>query len=126
MTTTYVQEGETLDWINDSGSAVASGDVVTIGSNGDALLGVAIFDIGIGETGAVSISGVHRLPKVDAAVIGFGEYVLWDSSATAFDDNQAVGAAGDVADGAFAVESKAATVGDTILVKLTGIPGVLS
>jgi len=125
MATNYLQEGRVVDWTN-GGSDVLSGAIVVIGSNGDAVLGVAIDDIAAGAVGAVGVEGVWDVAKADAAVIEAGEYVLWDASASNVDDNQAVGAAGDVADGAWAVESKGATTGATIAVKLTGQPGVLS
>ncbi|MGR9051378.1 MAG: capsid cement protein [Gammaproteobacteria bacterium] len=126
MANNYVTEGDVLNWTNNTGSAVASGAVVVVGSNGDAFIGIAQHDIGIGESGSVGIEGIWDVPKTDAAVIAAGEYVMWDASAGAFDDNQAVPAAGDVSDGAWAVESKDATVGATIRVKLTGKPGVLA
>ncbi len=125
MATNYVQTGCTIDLTN-GGGAVSAGDVVVIGSNGDAVLGVALVDIANGATGAVQVDGVFEVPKADAAVIAVGEFVLWDSSAGAVDDNAAVAAAGDVANAAWAIESKGATTGETIKVKLTGRPGTLS
>lgn len=125
MATNYVQEGRVVDWTN-GGAAVLSGVVVIVGSNGDAVIGIAMDDIAAGDVGPVGVEGVWEIPKADAAVIAAGEYVLWDASAGNLDDNAAVAAAGDVADGAWAVESKGATVGETIKVKLTGKPGVLS
>ena len=114
----------TLSWTN-GGGAVLSGAVVVIGANGDAVIGVALADIGAGETGPVQVEGVFSLPKVSAAVIAAGEFVLWDASNSAFDDNQAIAAAGDVADGAWAVAA-AGNGETTVLVKLTGMPGTLS
>ena len=125
MATNYVQQGDVITWTN-GGSAVVSGDVVVICSAGDAIMGVALVDIANGASGSVAIEGVYDVPKVDAAVIAAGEYVLWDSSAGGFDDNAATPAAGDVADGAVAIEGKGATTGENIKVKLTGVPGTLS
>lgn len=125
MATNYVQEGNTIDWTN-GGSAVSSGDVVVIGSNGDALVGIALVDIAGSATGSVAIEGVFEIAKVDAAVIAIGEDVLWDSSASAVDDNAAVAAAGDVAGALTALETKGATTGETIKCKLSGRPGTLS
>lgn len=125
MATNYVQDGSVIQWTN-GGSAVSSGDVVVIGSNGDAILGVALVDIANGETGSVQIEGVFDLPKVDAAVIAQGEYVIWDSSAGKFDDNAATPASGDVSDGAIAWEDLGATTSENIKVKLTGRPGTLA
>jgi len=124
--TTYVQDGETLDWINNTGGAVAAKDVVVIGTNGDAVIGIALVDMANGATGAVTVSGVHEVPKVDAAVIAVGEFVIWDSSAGKFDDNAATPASGDVSGGAWAIESKGATTDATIKVKLSGVPSLLT
>ena len=125
MATNYIQDGAVIDWTN-GGTAVSSGDVVAIGTNGDAILGVALVDIANGATGSVQIEGVFEVPKADAAVIAIGEFVIWDSSAGNFDDNAATPATGDVSDGAFAIESKGATTSETIKVKLTGRPGTLA
>lgn len=125
MTNNYIQPGSVIDWTND-GADVASGDPVIIGSNGDGVVAVAQVHIASGATGSVATRGVFELPKVDAAVIAAGEYVLFDSSVGAFDDNAATAASGDVADGAWAIESKGATTGAVIKLSLTGKPGVLS
>lgn len=124
MAKNYQQEGDIIPWTN-GGTAVASDDVVVIGSNGDALIGIALGDIANGETGSVGLCGVFTVPKVSAAVIAQGEYVIWDASAGAFDDNAAIAAAGDVSDGAIAFETAGAGV-TTIAVKLIGKPGVLA
>src|SRR5690348_6869515 len=88
---TFVQDGKTLEWTN-GGSAVASGDVVVMGQT----LGVAAVDIANGAAGSVAIVEVFTCPKVSGAVIAQGESLSWDVSATAFDDNQASPATGDV------------------------------
>lgn len=124
MAGNYLAEGCVIQWTN-AGTAVTSGDPVAIGSNGDAVIGVALVDIANGATGSVQIEGVFELPKVSAAVIAAGEYVIWDSSAGAFDDNAATPASGDVANGALAIEAAGNGV-LTVKVKLTGVPGTLS
>lgn len=126
MAKNYVQVGDVIDWTNGTGGAVASGDAVAIGSNGDAVIGIALGDIADTETGSVGIEGVYDVPKADAAVIAAGEFVVFDSSANNFDDNAATPASGDVSGGAFAIESKGATTSETIRVKLTGRPGTLA
>lgn len=105
MATNYLQAGDVIDYT--AGADISSGDVVAIGN----LIGVAITDIANGESGAVRVDGVFELPKVSAAVIGAGETVNWDASASAFDDNAATPAAGDLTGGCVAVE--AAGNGDT-------------
>lgn len=124
MAKNYVQEGDVIPYSN-AGAAIVSGAVVKIGANGDALLGIALTDIATNEIGSVALEGVFTVPKVSAAVITQGEYILWDASAAAFDDNLAVAAAGDVADAAIAFESAGNGV-TTIKAKLIGKPGVLS
>lgn len=125
MASNYIQEGNVIDWTN-GGTAVSSGDTVAIGSNGDAVLGIALVDIASGATGAVAVEGVFSVAKVDAAVIAAGEFVVWDSSAGEFDDNAATPASGDVSGGAMAIEGKGATTGETVKIKLTGMPGTLA
>lgn len=124
MAKNFVQDGDIIQWTN-GGTAVASGDVVVIGSNGDALLGIALVDIANGASGSVKLNGVFEVPKVSAAVIAQGEYVIWDASAGAFDDNAATPATGDVSDGAIAWEAAGNAV-TTIKVKLISKPGVLA
>ena len=113
MSTNYVQEGKVIDYTN-GGSALSSGDVVVIGQ----LIGVCLADIANGEIGAVAVEGVFNLAKVDAAVIAQGESVIWDASASKFDDSAATPAAGDVSGCCQAMETKGATTGETIALKL--------
>jgi predicted RecA/RadA family phage recombinase len=126
MANNIVTEGSVIQWTNGTGSTKASGAVVVIGSNGDALIGIAAVDIANGATGSVIIDeAVATVPKVSGAVIAQGEYVIWDASAGAFDDNAATPATGDVSDGAIAWESAGNGV-TSIKVKLIGKPGVLA
>ena len=121
MATNYVQEGTVVEW-NNGGSAVASGDVVVVGQ----ILGVALEAIANGASGMVQIAGVFTVPKVSAAVIAQGESLTWDVTASAFDDNAAIPATGDVT-GAPAVAMAAAGNGDTTLdVLFTGVPGTVA
>lgn len=118
----YIQPGELVDWTNDTGADVMAGQAVPLNS----IVGVAAADIADTEAGVLRIQGVVELPKVDAAVIGFGETVDFDASAGEVDHNQAASAAGDVADFGTAIESKGATSGETIRVLLNpgnGTPG---
>lgn len=119
MTTKAFQAGNVIDWVNGTGGAVAVNTVVVVGN----MLGIALVNIGIGETGSVSINGVFNVPKVSAAVIAQGESLVWDVSAGAFDDNAATPATGDIS-GPPAVAFEAAGNGvTTLLVKFTGVPG---
>lgn len=80
MATNYHQDGSTLDYTNDTGSAILSGAAVIIGG----LLTVAITDIANGETGAVKADGVFELPK-GANAIEQGAAVDFDVSESAVD-----------------------------------------
>ena len=126
MATKFLNDGDTIQWTNDSGSAVASDDVVVIGGNGDAVLGVALVDLATTETGSVKVSGTWTLPKVSAAVILAGESLVWDSSVSEFDDNAATPASGDVSGAAAWAVEGAGNGATTVKVKLTGVVGTLT
>lgn len=120
MATNEVQEGKVIPYT--AGSNITAGSVVQIGQ----LLGVAVTDIAAGSTGAVSLIGVHTVPKVSAAVIAAGESLTWDVSAGAFDDNAATAETGDLT-GECAVAFESAGNGVTTLaVRFTGAPGELA
>lgn len=122
MADTYVSAGEVIDWTNGTGSAVSAGAVVKVG----ATLGVALVDIASTATGAVAVTGVFTVPKVSGAVIAAGERLVWDVSATAFDDAAATPATGDVS-GESAMAWEAAGSGVTsIAVRFTGVPGTVA
>lgn len=122
MADTYVSAGEVIDWTNGTGSAVSAGAVVKVG----ATLGVALVDIASTATGAVAVTGVFTVPKVSGAVIAAGERLVWDVSATAFDDSAATPATGDVS-GESAMAWEAAGSGVTsIAVRFTGVPGTVA
>ena len=70
----YVQRGDTLDVT--AAAAVASGDVVIIGS----IIGVSSVAAEIGDAFALDVMGVFTLPKVSALAINQGDTVYWDSS----------------------------------------------
>lgn len=121
MANSYVSEGAVIDYAN-AGAAISSGDVV----NMNGVLGVALGDIATSATGSVMIKGIFRLPKATTAVIAQGETLVYDSSASAFDDSNATPASGDVS-GICAVAAAAAGNGETVVdVLLTGVPGTVS
>lgn len=124
MATSYIGPGCTVDYSN-TGTAISSGDVVTLGATGAVSLGVALTDIAATTgVGAVAIEGVFNLTKLTGAVIVQGETVDWDTSAGsgagAVDDNAMTPASGDVSDFGVAMESAGSGV-LTIAVKL--LPG---
>lgn len=116
MTKKYQGEGNVIDVT--LAAAATSGVPIVVGT----LLGVPLTDGEIGDVIAVAISGVHNIPKVDAAVITQGETIVWDVSAAAgageADDAAATPATGDLSLGCVAMESKIATTGEDIAVKL--------
>ena len=120
MANNAVQPGKVLDYVNTTGAAVRSGDVVVAG----ALLGVALVDIADGATGSVSIDGVYVVPKVAGAAVGQGVAVVFKANSKAF--TVGAPAAGDVS-GAAAVAFDAAASAATVMhVKFTGVPGTVA
>lgn len=112
MAKNAISAGEVLQYT--AGADISSGDVVVTGNT----IGVALVDIANGETGSVAIEGVFSVPKVSAAVFAQGEALIYDVSASAFDDAAATPATGDITGGAIAWEAGANTE-TTALVKLT-------
>jgi len=106
-------------------AAVSSGDIVTMGGTNDATLGIALADIASGESGSVGVNCGVNAAKVSAAVFAAGESLVWDSSASAFDDNAATPASGDVS-GSCMADTAGANAETTCRVWLTGIPATLT
>ena len=98
MATNFVSDGDVIPWTNTTGSAVASGALIVLGTT----LGIALGAIAAGATGSVAVEGVFVVPKVSGAVFVQGEKLLWDASAGAFDDSAATPASNDVMGGATA------------------------
>ncbi|MBS0371892.1 MAG: DUF2190 family protein [Proteobacteria bacterium] len=120
MAKNYESDGNTIQWTNGTGAAVASGQLVKVGPS---MLGVALVALANGATGSVAVEGVFSgVPKVSAAVFAQGEKLIWDVSANgalgAFDDSAATPATGDVTGGAIAWVAGANTE-TTCTVKLT-------
>lgn len=120
MAKNYESDGNTIQWTNNTGATVASGQMVKVGPS---MLGVSLVTIANGAAGSVAVEGVFNdVPKVAAAVFAQGEKLVWDVSANggkgAFDDSAASAAAGDVTGGAVAWAAGANTE-TTCTVKLT-------
>lgn len=75
MAKNYVEDGNTMDWTNNTGEAVASGDPVPVG----ALLGVAHSDIADGEDGVLHMTGVIALAKDEAETWSAGDKLYFDA-----------------------------------------------
>lgn len=125
MAVNYIQPGEVLTYTNATGSDIAAGRVVKLGATEDCTLAVALVDIANGAAGEVRRCGVFTVPKVSAAVFAQGESLIWDSSAGAFDDNQAPPASGDVSGSVIAAAAGANTE-TTCKALFLGIPGTLT
>lgn len=71
---TFVGRAHRLQWTNDTGVAVASGDVVVLTD----CIGIAVTDIASLKAGAVEVDGVHDLAADSAAPFTFGQQLWWD------------------------------------------------
>ena len=119
MATNFICSGDTMQWTN-GGSAVASGDVVKIGT---ALLAVALEDIAGSATGTVGF-GVFQVPKAAAATPVQGATLAWRPGDGKFYAASAE-TTGDII-GATAIAYEAGVnTATTMLVKFTGVPGAV-
>lgn len=117
MTRKVVHAGGDDDIVlyTNAGSAISAGALIVMGHT----LAIALVDIGTGESGYVAVGGIFSdVPKVSAAVFAVGEKLIYDVSASAFDDSAATPAAGDITGGAVAVVAGAAAE-TTCTIKLT-------
>jgi predicted RecA/RadA family phage recombinase len=80
MGTTYLQPGRELTHANGSGVDIAADDVVVMGD----CVGVALVDIADGESGTVSVAGVHTLAKVAGTAWTQGDKLDWQAATEAF------------------------------------------
>ena len=78
MSRTYVQPGEKLT--HTAASAISAGDVVEMGD----IVGIADVDIANGETGTVTVCGVHTVAKTTGTAWNQGDKLDWDTSAGEF------------------------------------------
>lgn len=118
MARNIVHEGgpaDVMPWTNTTGTAVVSGQVVSIKHQ----VGICLVDIANGAVGSVAIGGVVRnVAKTAGTAWAQGEKLNWDVSAQKFDGSGATPAAGDITGGACAW--LAALSGDALgVVRLT-------
>lgn len=116
MAKNFIQNGKHINWTNGTGSAVASGAPVVVGS----LVCVALTDIAAGAVGVLATEGVWELPKVAGSsghAIAQGATTLFDISEAKFDIKTATAAAGDISGSCVATEA-ALTTATTVIVKI--------
>lgn len=115
MSTNKVCDGNVITY-NNTGAAISAGDIVALKH----CIGVALVDIAATSgSGSVAIEGVFSgVPKVSAAVFVKGEKLIWDTSASAFDDSAATPASGDITGACVAWEA-GANAETTCTIKLT-------
>ncbi|WP_444958112.1 capsid cement protein [Microbulbifer sp. ZKSA002] len=121
MVKNFLQDGRMLDYTNGTSAVITSGQVVPVG----AVLGVAIDDNAVGESGVIGIDGVFTVPKLSAAEINQGETLTWMVVSKSFDNNAATAATGDITvEMVFAAEAAGAGAASLAL-KFTGVPGIV-
>ena len=76
MNAEYRQPGNNLDYYNDTDAVIYFGTVIPLESS----IGVAGTNIDPGDTGALLITGVFKMPK-DNSNIKFGDAVYYDADA---------------------------------------------
>lgn len=64
MAKNYVEDGRTMDYLNETAALIKSGDAVAVGR----MVGVAHADIPVGETGVLHTVGVFTLLKAPIAI----------------------------------------------------------
>lgn len=106
---TYLQRGESLDYLNSTNKAIAAGTIISLVSR----IGVAGTTIEPGELGSVHVTGVFKVTKNDTTEIPMGALVHFDGTgvtATSTADTVPAGYAA----------ATAAAADTTMLVKLLG------
>jgi predicted RecA/RadA family phage recombinase len=71
----FLHEGRSIDY-TPSGSSLSAGDVVVVGD----FIGVAADDIADGQTGALLVEGVFKMPAPGDTAFSAGDTVDWDGS----------------------------------------------
>jgi len=125
MAKNFIQNGSVINWVNGTGSAVVSGQVVAVGN----ILGVAAVDIANGDTGTVYVEGVFTVTKADGATthdFAQGASVYWDASVGKFEkEGTGTKATGDISGAAVAWEAAASTA-TTAKVKINANVGSIT
>lgn len=77
---TYWERGETLDYMNNSGSKIEANTIVVLKSGATGRIGVIGTDIPNGDKGSVHVTGVYQMKKSSSSAIVQGEAVYWDGT----------------------------------------------
>jgi Uncharacterized conserved protein len=73
----FIQEGEVLDWTNNTGTDVAYRDVIPSGGR----IFIAGENIANGASGSVNCEGVWELPADNTTAFVVGDVLYWDNAA---------------------------------------------
>ncbi len=84
MKAIYVQPGNTIDYKNETDAPIPSGTVIALQGRVGILTGGVTGAILPGETGALQVTGVFRLPT--AETFAQGAPVFWDGAAATATD----------------------------------------
>lgn len=76
MQATYVYKPERIDYTNETGTVISRGDIVINGN----MTGVALNDMGAGETGVILLEGVFEVQATPADEFAVGDVVYWNST----------------------------------------------
>lgn len=110
-TASFVQKGDTIDYVNSTGGAIPHNNVVVLTNR----IGVSLETIAEDATGGVRVTGVFELPSVENAAFAVGDILFWDADNEVLTKTEAGNAyAG------WCTEVKA-TAGATARVKLDGV-----
>lgn len=71
----FIQIGEKMDFLNNTGADIAYYDVVPVGT---ACIGVAEMEIPQNEMGTVNLEGVWELPADNATTFEVGDMLYWN------------------------------------------------
>lgn len=73
----FIQTGKNIDYTNDTGNDIVSGQLVVLGGK---FVAVATGDIADGETGVLATGGVFEVALDNADTVAFGAKLYWDSA----------------------------------------------
>ena len=76
MIANYQQPGSAIDYPNGTGSAIVTGQVVSLTTR----IGVAGTDIPASEVGSLYVKGVFTMPKAASTAITIGAAVYYDAT----------------------------------------------